>query len=55
MKAQQVPGLAVVLIEDGQPVFLKTYGVASVEQKQSLQSDTISTLRRLPNWPSPTW
>jgi len=41
MKAQQVPGLAVVLIEDGQPVFLKTYGVASVQKKQSLQSDTI--------------
>jgi CubicO group peptidase (beta-lactamase class C family) len=36
-----VPGLAVALIENGQPVFLKTYGVASVEKKQSLQSDTI--------------
>ena len=41
MKARQVPGLAVALIENGQPVFLKTYGVASVEKKQSLQSDTI--------------
>ena len=38
MKARQVPGLAVALIEDGQPVFLKTYGVANVEKKQSLHA-----------------
>ena len=41
MKARQVPGLAVALIEDGQPVFVKTYGLANVEKKQSLQNDTI--------------
>jgi CubicO group peptidase (beta-lactamase class C family) len=41
MKARQVPGLAVALIEDGEPVFVKSYGLASVEKKLSLQNDTI--------------
>jgi len=41
MKAGNVPGLAVALIEDGQPVFIKTYGVANVEKKQPLQNETI--------------
>ena len=41
MKARQVPGLAVTLIENGHPVFVKTYGLAKVETKQPLQNDTI--------------
>jgi CubicO group peptidase (beta-lactamase class C family) len=41
MKARQVPGLAVALIENGHPVFVKTYGLAKVETKQPLQNDTI--------------
>ena len=41
MKARQVPGLAVALIENGEPVLVKSYGLASVEKKQSLQNDTI--------------
>ncbi len=41
MKARNVPGLAVALIEEGQPVFIKTYGFANVEKKQPLERDTI--------------
>lgn len=41
MKARDVPGLAIALIEDGQPVFVKSYGFANVEMKQSLECDTI--------------
>ena len=41
MKARAVPGLAVALIEDGQPVFIKTYGFANLEKKQALQRDTV--------------
>ncbi|MEO7168339.1 MAG: serine hydrolase domain-containing protein [Spartobacteria bacterium] len=41
MKAREVPGLALALIEDGQPVFVKSYGFANVEKKQPLERDTI--------------
>ncbi|CAN5603815.1 hypothetical protein BH20VER3_BH20VER3_01400 [soil metagenome] len=41
MKERAVPGLAIALIEDGQPVFTKTYGFANVEQKRPLEKDTI--------------
>jgi len=41
MKARQVPGLAVALIENGHPVLVKTYGLANVDKKQPLQNDTI--------------
>jgi len=41
MKARQVPGLAVALIENGHPVLVKAYGLAKVETKQPLQNDTI--------------
>lgn len=41
MKARAVPGPAVALIEDGRPVFIKTYGFANVEKKQPLERDTI--------------
>jgi CubicO group peptidase (beta-lactamase class C family) len=41
MKARQAPGLAVALIENGRPVFVKTYGLANIEKKQPLQNDTI--------------
>jgi CubicO group peptidase (beta-lactamase class C family) len=39
MKAQQVPGLAVALIEDGRPIFVKTYGLA--EKERPLKNDTV--------------
>ncbi|CAN5433255.1 hypothetical protein BH18VER2_BH18VER2_00480 [soil metagenome] len=41
MKARQVTGLAVALIEDGKPVFVETYGLANVEKKKPLARDTI--------------
>ncbi|MBA3544666.1 MAG: beta-lactamase family protein [Chthoniobacterales bacterium] len=41
MKAREVPGLALALIEDGHPVLVKTYGLASVEQKNPLKKDTV--------------
>ncbi|MDQ3197599.1 MAG: beta-lactamase family protein [Verrucomicrobiota bacterium] len=41
MKERAVPGLAVALIEEGQPVFIKTYGFANVEHKRPLEKDTI--------------
>jgi CubicO group peptidase (beta-lactamase class C family) len=54
MKARQVPGLAVALIENGQPVFLKTYGVASVEKKHRCKA-TRSSYASLTKLVSPTW
>ncbi len=41
MKAREVPGLAIALIEEGQPVFVKSYGFANLEKKQPLEPDTI--------------
>ncbi|MBA3650783.1 MAG: serine hydrolase, partial [Chthoniobacterales bacterium] len=41
MKERAVPGLAVALIEEGQPVFIRTYGLANVEKKQPIEKDTI--------------
>lgn len=41
MKARNVPGLAVALIEDGKPIFVKAYGLAQVEKKQALENDTV--------------
>ncbi|MEO7724205.1 MAG: serine hydrolase domain-containing protein [Chthoniobacterales bacterium] len=41
LKARHVTGLAVALIEDGKPVFVKTYGLANVEKKKPLAHDTI--------------
>jgi CubicO group peptidase (beta-lactamase class C family) len=41
MKERQLPGLAIALIEDDQPILVKTYGFANVEKKRPLQNDTI--------------
>ncbi len=41
MKARQVPGLAVALIENGQPVFVQAYGLANVENQRPLGKQTI--------------
>ncbi len=41
MKARQVPGLAVALIEDGRVVFTRSYGLANLEAQRPLQNDTV--------------
>jgi CubicO group peptidase (beta-lactamase class C family) len=37
----KVPGLALALIADGKPVYVKAYGLRSVEKQQPLQTDTV--------------
>ncbi len=37
----KVPGLALALIADGKPVYVKAYGLRSVEKQQPLRTDTV--------------
>lgn len=41
MTKGRVPGLALALIENGKPVYVKSYGLRSVEKNQPLESDTV--------------
>jgi CubicO group peptidase (beta-lactamase class C family) len=41
MRAAQVPGLAVAIIENGQVTYRQAYGYANVEKQQALRTDTI--------------
>lgn len=41
MEKERVTGLAVALIQDGRPVYVKAYGSRSIEEKLPLQTDTI--------------
>jgi CubicO group peptidase (beta-lactamase class C family) len=41
MTRGQVPGLALAVIENGQPVYVKAYGLRSVKNKLHLQTDTV--------------
>ncbi len=41
MKARQVPGLAIAVIENGQPILVRSYGFANLEKKRPLATDTI--------------
>src|SRR3954467_14727855 len=41
MAKGQVPGLALALIQDGQPVYVKAYGLRSVENKKPLETETV--------------
>ena len=41
MSKGQVPGLALALIEDGQPVYMKAYGLRQVEGKLPLETETV--------------
>jgi len=41
MEQERVPGLALALIQDGRPVYVKSYGLRSVEEATPLQADTI--------------
>lgn len=36
-----VPGLALALIQNGKPVYVKSYGLRSVEKNQPLETDTV--------------
>lgn len=38
---EKVPGLALALIADGKPVYVKAYGLRSVERQQPLATDTV--------------
>src|SRR4051794_35461220 len=40
-KQAKVPGLALALIADGKPVYVKAYGLRSVEKQQPLATDTV--------------
>ncbi|HST23035.1 MAG TPA: serine hydrolase domain-containing protein, partial [Blastocatellia bacterium] len=37
----RVPGLALALIQNGKPVYVKSYGLRSVEKNQPLETDTV--------------
>jgi CubicO group peptidase (beta-lactamase class C family) len=41
MAKERVPGLALALIQDGQPVYVKAYGLGNVESKKPLATDTV--------------
>ena len=41
MTKGRVPGLALALIQNGKPVYVKSYGLRSVEDKQPLETDTV--------------
>lgn len=41
MAKGRVPGLALALIQDGQPVYVKAYGLRSVETKKPLETGTV--------------
>jgi CubicO group peptidase (beta-lactamase class C family) len=41
MEKGQVPGLALALIREGRPVYIKAYGLRDVEEKLPLQTDTV--------------
>src|SRR4051812_33409517 len=41
MAKGQVPGLALALIQDGRPVYVKAYGLRSVEKKLPLETETV--------------
>jgi CubicO group peptidase (beta-lactamase class C family) len=41
MAQGRVPGMALALIENGQPVYVKAYGLRSVENKLPLATDTV--------------
>jgi CubicO group peptidase (beta-lactamase class C family) len=41
MTAGRVPGLALALIQKGKPLYVKSYGLRSVERKQPLETDTV--------------
>ena len=41
MEQERVTGLAVALIQDGRPVYVKSYGSRSVEENKPLETDTV--------------
>lgn len=41
MEQERVAGLALALIEDGRPIYVKSYGFRSVEEARPLEADTI--------------
>ena len=41
MERERVPGLALALIQDGRPLYVKSYGLRSVEDAKPLEADTI--------------
>lgn len=41
MQKQKIPGLSVVLLKDGKPVYIKGYGYANLEHKISVKPETI--------------
>ncbi|HKS42693.1 MAG TPA: serine hydrolase domain-containing protein [Blastocatellia bacterium] len=41
MTKGRVPGLALALIQNGKPVYVKSYGLRSVEKNQPLETDTV--------------
>lgn len=41
MEQERVPGLALALIQDGRPLYVKSYGLRSVEEAKPLEADTI--------------
>ena len=47
MANQRLPGLALAVIRDGEPVKVKTYGLANVELNVPLTPDTVFRLASL--------
>ncbi|QRG06191.1 serine hydrolase [Xanthobacter dioxanivorans] len=47
MKRSGIPGLAVVVVHEGKPVFLKGYGVRKVGERATVDADTVFQLASL--------
>jgi CubicO group peptidase (beta-lactamase class C family) len=44
MRSQQIPGLSLAVLRDGQPVYVKSYGVATLEHLVPTKPDTLFQL-----------
>jgi CubicO group peptidase (beta-lactamase class C family) len=44
MRAQKIPGLALAVLHDGRPLYLKSYGVATLEHAVPVKTDTLFQL-----------
>ena len=44
MRAQQIPGLSLAVLRDGRPIYLKSYGLATLEHAVPVKPDTLFQL-----------
>jgi len=55
MTVGKVPGLAIALLQNGRPVYVKAYGFRSVDDKAPLEIDTVMYGASLTKLAVATW